>query len=303
MEEGRVLEQAPAPEAAGRLAQVTVLVIAFNSAAVLPGCLAALPRGVRLVVVDNASTDDSAAIAEAAGAEVIRLPGNLGFGRAANLGFARAETPFGLLLNPDTRAAPGMVEALLEAAARYPEAALLAPRIETEEGELQFGRLPVLLRHRGRARPVPPVGDCCAPYVGGAAMFFRLEVFRALGGFDPEIFLYYEDDDICMRLRAAGHALVHVEAARLLHGNARSSAPSAAVSFGKEWHMAWSRQHMLRKHRGAWRAAAAGGLLMAELAGKLALRWGHPQRGKWSARLAGTAAAMAGRRAVEVAIR
>jgi len=291
------------PAAANRLADITLLVVSYNSGGVLGECLASIPAGVRVVVVDNASTDGSAELAARHGAEVVQATRNLGFGRAANLGFAMARTPYGLLLNADTACTPGMLEALLDAAGRYPEAGLLAPRIATEDGGLQFGHLPILERHRGRAMPVAPVGDCCAPYVGGAAMFFRLAAFRAVGGFDPEIFLYYEDDDICMRLRRAGYSLVHVDAARLAHGSGKSSAPSAQVSHGKEWHMGWSRQHMLRKHRGAARAALAGGLLLAELAVKLALRWGDARRAKWAARLAGTLAAMAGRRATEIGIR
>jgi GT2 family glycosyltransferase len=298
-----VLDTLQFPAAASRLAEVTLLVVSYNSGGVLAECLASIPDGVRLVVVDNASTDGSADLAAGMGAEVIRVPANLGFGRAANLGFAAAATRYGLLLNADTRCTPGMIEALVAAAERYPDAGLLAPRIATEEGGLQFGHLPVLERRRGRAMPVPPEGDCCAPYVGGAAMFFRLEAFRAIGGFDPDIFLYYEDDDICMRLRRAGFSLVHVDAARLEHGSGKSSAPSARISHGKEWHMGWSRQHVLRKHRGTARAVLAGGLLLAELGAKLALRWGDARRGKWSARLAGTAAAMAGRRATEIGIR
>ena len=133
-------------------------------------------------------------------------------------------------------------------------------------------------------------------------MFFPLAAFRAIGGFEPDIFLYYEDDDICMRMRQAGRTLVHVHAARLEHGSGQSSAPSAAVSRGKEWHMAWSRQHMLRKYRGPRAAACQGGLLMAELAARLALRWGDPRRGKWSARLAGTLAALRGRSATATGI-
>lgn len=293
----------PFPPAANLLAEVTLVIVSFNSGGVLGACLASLPAGVRVLVVDNASSDDSLAIAGRHGAEVVEATRNLGFGRAANLGFALAGTRYGLLLNADTRCTPGTIEALATAAERYPEAGLLAPRIATEDGGLQFGHLPILERRRGRGMPVPPEGDCCAPYVGGAAMFFRLDAFRAVGGFDPEIFLYYEDDDICMRLRAAGWSLVHVDAARLAHGSGRSSAPSAAISHGKEWHMGWSRQHMLRKHRGGARAALAGGLLLAELAVKLAFRWGDARRAKWVARLAGTLAAMAGRRAVETGIR
>jgi GT2 family glycosyltransferase len=300
-----VLNDLCATEADTRLAEVTILVVSYNSGGVLEACLRSIPPAARLVVVDNASSDGSAALAArlAPWAQVIHAPENLGFGRAANLGFAGAITRYGLLLNADTRCTPGMVEALLDGAGRYPEAGLLAPRIATPDGGLQFGHLPILERHRRRGTPMPPEGDCCAPYVGGAAMFFPLSAFRAIGGFDPNIFLYYEDDDICMRMRRAGRTLVHVHAARLEHGSGQSSAPSAKVSRGKEWHMGWSRQHMLRKYRGPAVAALQGGLLLAELAARLALRRGDPRRRKWAARLDGTLAALRGRSATATGIR
>lgn len=300
-----MLEITRATEGASRLAEVTVVVVCYNSGAVLAECLGSIPPAVRLVVVDNASADDSAGLAarRAPWAQVIRADRNLGFGRAANLGFSQAETRYGLLLNPDTRCAPGMVEALLDAASRYPDAGLLAPGIFTPDGAMQYGRLPIFERRRRRAAPVPPVGDCCAGYVGGAAMFFPLAAFRAIGGFDPAIFLYYEDDDLCMRMRRAGYSLVHVQAARLDHGSGCSSAPCERIAWSKEWHMAWSRQYMQRKYRGTAKASLCAVGLVIDLAGRLAFRWGHPRRRAWAARLCGTVARLIGRDATTTGIR
>ncbi|MCW8084123.1 glycosyltransferase family 2 protein [Sabulicella glaciei] len=279
---------------------VSAVVVSFNSAEVLPGCLASIPEAVPLVVVDNASGDGSADLAArlAPRAQVLRPARNLGFGRAANLGFAEVKTPFGILLNADVRCRPGMFEALLDAAQRYPGAGMLAPCCWAPDGALQFGR-PGLFEKRGGAVPAMPSGDCCAPYVGGSAMFFRMDAFRAVGGFDDALFLYFEDDDLCFRLRRAGHSLVHVQGAALDHAAGRSSAPSPRLEWWKHWHMAWSALHMERKHRGRVRAAAHGVGLAAELAARLAFRPFHPSRAKWSARLAGTLAFLRGVRAVD----
>lgn len=288
------------PRAAAGLADVTVVIVSFNSAAVLPECLTALPAGIGLCVVDNASTDGSAALVErlAPAARVVRAPGNLGFGRGANLGFAAATTRYGLLLNADTRCAPGMIEALLEAAARYPDAGLLAPATTDETGALQFGHVPMFERHRRRGTPVAPAGDCCAGGFQGHALFFPLAAFRALGGFDDAIFLYYEDDDLCLRMRAAGQALVHVHAARIRHIGAGSSAPAPRLEAFKEWHMGWSRQHLVTKYRGRGPALAHAAARVGEALVRLALRWGDPRRRKWAARAAGTLARLVGRPAV-----
>ena len=267
----------------------TLVVVAYNSAGVLPACLASVPAGTRVVVVDNASTDDTAAQAEAAGAHVVRTPRNLGFGRGANAGFAVIKTEFGLLLNADARLTPGVLEALAEAAARYPDAGLLAPEIFGDDGALQFGHALPYTPPRKRSQPMP-AGDCCMDYVGGSAMFFRMSAFRAMGGFDDEIFLYGEDDDICMRLAAAGHGLVHVAGCSVIHAGGKSTTPSARLDWCKAWHQGWSRIHVEAKHRGraaAWRYLARQWPVLALKAG---LRRGDTRHTKWSGRAAGMAA-------------
>jgi GT2 family glycosyltransferase len=85
------------------LGRVCVVTVAYNSAAALRGMLASVPSGLAAIVVDNASRDDSAAVAEAAGARVIRNTANLSFGAGCNIGMDAAETEFVLLANPDTR--------------------------------------------------------------------------------------------------------------------------------------------------------------------------------------------------------
>lgn len=268
---------------------VSVVVVAYNSADVLPACLASIPGGIAVVVVDNASSDGTGALAEAAGARVVRAPVNLGFGRGANAGFAAVQTEFGLLLNADARLTPGVLEALAQAAARYPDAGLLAPEIFGDDGALQFGHALPTTPPRKRSQPMP-AGDCCMDYVGGSAMFFRMSAFRSLGGFDDAIFLYGEDDDICMRLAAGGHGLVHVAGCSVLHAGGKSTTPSPRLDWCKAWHQGWSRVHVEAKHRGrgaAWRYLARQ---WPGLALKAGLRRGDARHTKWSGRAAGMAA-------------
>ena len=81
---------------------LTAIVVAYDSAAVLPACLEALARaGVATIVVDNASEDNTVRVAEAHGARVIRNARNEGFGRANTIGAAAADSEFMLMLNPD----------------------------------------------------------------------------------------------------------------------------------------------------------------------------------------------------------
>jgi GT2 family glycosyltransferase len=234
------------------VASLVAVIVAHDSADVLPACIAALAgQHVPVIVVDNASRDASVAVAEAAGARVIRNVRNEGYGRANNRGVWAAEAAERVLIvNPDVSLRPGAVDALLEAARRWPDAGLLAPRLVEPDGRFFFQArsllAPYLTNPGGRA--ALPQGDACAPFLSGACLMVARGLFLDLGGFDERIFLFYEDDDLCRRVADAGHALVHVHGAEALHGRGRSSAPEPGRVFRSRWHQAWSRAYVSRKY-------------------------------------------------------
>lgn len=230
---------------------ITAIIVAYDSAEVLPACLSALAgEGVPAIVVDNASGDASAAIARAHGATVIGNARNEGYGRANNRGAAASATPYVLIVNPDVEIRPGAVAALLAAAERYPDAGMLAPRVVEPSGRVFLQPRSLLSpAHLNRLGSMAiPEGDACLPFLSGACLLVRREVFQSLGGFDPAIFLFYEDDDLCRRMRDAGHALVHVHEAEARHGRGRSTAPSPARRFKARWHLAWSEGYVAGKY-------------------------------------------------------
>lgn len=230
---------------------IEAIVVAYDSAQVLPACLAALRReDIATLVVDNASRDDSAALAEAGGARVLRLPRNEGYGRGNDAGIRASRAELVLLANPDLVLDPGAAAALLEAAERYPDAAALAPRIIEADGRLFFQPRSLLATFGPNPAGLPcrPEGDCCAPFLSGACLLLRRAAYLAVGGFDRDIFLFYEDDDLCRRLALAGGSLVHVHGAVARHGRGCSSAPAPGRVFRSRWHQAWSRAHVSRKH-------------------------------------------------------
>ncbi len=248
---------------------ITAIVVSYDSAEVLPACLDALAgEGVPAIVVDNASGDDSRAIAAATGARVIANARNEGYGRANNIGVAAAETPYVLIVNPDLELTKGAAAALLEAAERYPDAGMLAPRIVEPSGRIFLQPRSLLSPpHLNRSGTMAiPEGDACLPFLSGACLLIRRELFVALGGFDPAIFLFYEDDDLCRRMRDAGHALVHVNEAEARHGRGRSTAPSPQRRFKARWHLAWSEHYIARKYG----LAGPGPIRMLENIGKAA---------------------------------
>jgi len=233
------------------MSPVTAIVVAFDSAHALPECLGALTAdGVPVLVVDNASTDDTAALAEGQGARVIRNPRNEGYGRANNIGARAAGTEFLLVVNPDCAVERGAVAALVEAARRYPDAGLFAPKIVEPSGRVFYQPRSLLspYLHNPQGRLVLPEGEACAPFFSGACFLIRRDLFLRLGGFDENIFLFYEDDDLCRRVADAGHALIYVPQAMVRHGRGRSSQPKRGRIFTSRWHQAWSRAYVSRKY-------------------------------------------------------
>jgi N-acetylglucosaminyl-diphospho-decaprenol L-rhamnosyltransferase len=228
------------------LARVCVVTVAYNSAAALRGMLGSAPPGLGVIVVDNASRDDSAAVAEAAGARVIRNTANLGFGAGCNIGMDAAETEFVLLANPDTRLEAAAIARLVAAADTFPDAAILAPMLCDEDGaRVRSWDVEQLHRRKlSRKRDTDPwpEGPLCAEFLSGACM-----LLRASDGlrFNEDFFLFYEDDAICAAARAKGRALVLVPDAVMRHAGGGSSAPSQALSAFKARHMAWSRLHYM----------------------------------------------------------
>ena len=233
------------------LARVCVVTVAFNSAAALRGMLGGVPPGLTAIVVDNASRDDSAAVAQAAGARVIRNAANLGFGAGCNIGMAAAETEFVLLANPDTRLDGAAIARLVAAADAFPDAAILAPILYDESGQRvrswDVEQLNRRLLPRKRSAEPWPEGPFCAEFLSGACMLLRAsEGLR----FNEDFFLFYEDDAICAAARAKGRALILVPDAVVHHAGGGSSAPSEALSAFKARHMAWSRLHYMALMQG-----------------------------------------------------
>jgi GT2 family glycosyltransferase len=86
-----------------------------------------------------------------------------------------------------------------------------------------------------------PEGDCSIGFIYGALLFIRRDALLQCGGFDPSLFLYYEDTELCFRYLIAGWSLILVPEAKAIHMEGQSSGINYKITWLKEWHMAWSR--------------------------------------------------------------
>ena len=242
---------------------VTIVSVAYGSMDVLPAMAASLPPDTPLVIVDNGDDDGLRDWARLAGHD-LRLPGrNIGFGAACNLGAEGAQSEFLFFLNPDARLEPGALAALLDAATRHGDACGFGPAILREDGSVFSVNPSIIIPRTTRGkRGLRPQEEVARPSLNGAALFIRRAAFEAIGGFDPAIFLYFEDDDLTLRLARDIGKLMYVPAARITHASGGSTQPSAALARFKGYHYARSYIHVLGKHgrRHPWAVGAMDAL-------------------------------------------
>jgi N-acetylglucosaminyl-diphospho-decaprenol L-rhamnosyltransferase len=235
------------------LDDVTVIIVTYNSQHVLPRSLPSLQALKHVIVVDNASTDNTVTSIRhlLPHAVIIQNTVNIGFGRANNLGLAQVTTPYSYLLNPDCTTDLPSIETLCHATKRYPEAAILAPKLYAHSKQFCFDFRPFFnVKKNAPLLRVEPCGDLCADWIIGAALFFNMHHMKKVGFFDPWFFLYYEEEDLCMRTRRAGHSIIIIAESSAIHTVGQSSTPNLRGKIRHHYCMTLSRLYITRKYFG-----------------------------------------------------
>jgi N-acetylglucosaminyl-diphospho-decaprenol L-rhamnosyltransferase len=244
------------------------VVVNFEAGPLLVECIASLLADtsagpMELVVVDNASKDDSIATLFAAHpvVRVVRAPGNIGYARGANLGTAATKAPIVAVLKPDTVVQPGTAGALVSRLEREPRLGAVGPRVHNPDGSdypsaRAMPSIPVAIGHgllglwwqtnpftaRYRQLDADPSLPRLVDWVSGAAVWLRRRALDDVGGWDERYFMYLEDTDLCWRLRGAGWEVAYEPGGVVVHVQGASASR-------RPYRM------LLEHHRSAWRFA------------------------------------------------
>lgn len=230
--------------------ELTVVVLTYNSGAIIQAALARLDgRKHDVVVVDNASSDDSVRIVEEHFPQFTRLSSarNVGYGRGNNLALRQVKTEFALVLNPDATVEEDSIERVLKVLKSDPSIALA--------GAMKFrvfkdGRIADdASAKQANARFF--LGEekdfFLSKFILGAAMFFNMRAMREVGFFDERFFLYGEDNELCKRAMRHGFKTVVVKDTQVLHLGGQSSKRDEAEEQRIYWHKhGWSPCHYTR---------------------------------------------------------
>ncbi|HUX07606.1 MAG TPA: glycosyltransferase family 2 protein [Acidobacteriota bacterium] len=253
------------------MAELQIIIVTYNSEGTIEGCLADVLAAAgsvdhRETVVDNASSDGTVEIVGSGfpEVEVVPLQTNIGFGAANNAALRQSDSPFALLLNPDTRIAPEAVTTLMKTLKQHPRVALVGPQMQYPDGspQVSFGSFPGLfgdIRQSRLARGcrernprilrklVRRLIEPFSPdWISGSCFLARTQALREIDYFDTNFFLYMEDIDLCRRLKTAGWRVMVEPSALCLHHEGGSQPDSIAM----KKHFRRSRLLYINKHGG-----------------------------------------------------
>jgi GT2 family glycosyltransferase len=275
---------------------LSVVIVAFRSAATLPGTLGALkreaPPGTELLIVENGgdATVEGAVRASWPDARVTLNAQNRGFAAGVNQGLRQATSRYLLLLNPDAEVQPGALTALRDALERLPEAGIVAPRLEDADGRpvlscypfltpfavawrhFQLARvLPDLLYGRYRRLTLAPAGHdpVRVDWAQGACWLIRRELLDEVGLFDEAFFLYAEEVDFARRAARAGWRTYLVPTARARHAEGSSSSQVVPLKLASHY---ISKAVYFGKHHGVAEQIAVRAILLLDLGLRMAYR-------------------------------
>ena len=226
---------------------VSVITVSFQSKAALISLFPSIPENVELIVVNNSSDSDLEGLQKIKKFKEITNLENKGFGAACNIGVREASKDFIFLINPDTILHKNCISNLINAVDEIPNASAFTPKIIGKKNKEAFKRRSVLLdKKKWLKKPPNEVSEI--PVMGGAAMFLKKENYLKAGGFDENIFLYHEDDDLSMRLKEEIGPLVYYPKALINHQGGNSSSRNPYIAALKGFHMGKSRVYSMRKY-------------------------------------------------------
>ena len=250
--------------------ELAIVIVSYNARGDLQACLCQLrdhpPHAThQIVVVDNASTDGSAAAARAFGSTVVGIDAgdNLGFARGSNVGIAATDSRLILLLNSDTVPPPGAIDQLIATLDGRDDVAVVGPRLIDGAGRLEISFGPMIAPWAelwqkslvwAHARGLPVLAALAerrarrarlVDWVSGACLLVRRADAHAVGGLDERYFLYAEDVDFCASVRARGRHILFTPSAEVVHRRGRSGrhAPAATETAYRRSHLAFYRKH------------------------------------------------------------
>lgn len=213
--------------------KLSIIVVNYRSEQYLENCVASVFKRLKninfeIIVVNNNNLD----IQCPSGARIINVGKNIGFGAGCNLGVKNAQGRYLLFLNPDTEILSGNLANILNKFKEDQTIGAIGPRLTMENGETQwwcagkeFSLWRLIKNNLGiiESKKIwESKTGVFADWVSGAALVITKKIFDNIGGFDENFFMYFEDEDLCKRIRKRGYKVLYYPETSVLHKGGKS---------------------------------------------------------------------------------
>lgn len=230
--------------------ELSIIIVNWNTRDLLSACLEsiavdrqlmhnAIVTDTEVIVVDNASSDGSAAMVESRfpWVSLVQNTENMGFARGNNQAISKSTGRYVLLLNSDAQLSRGVTDSMIRLADRYPEIGVVGPRLVDDEGNLQqsWANFPTLwsemlgVHHRSFRASVSELAFA-VDWLAGACLLVKRSMINEVGLMDERFFLYSEETDWCRRVHDAGWLTVYYPRVTAVHREGSSSSQNVGAS-------------------------------------------------------------------------
>ena len=224
-----------------KIEDITVLITSFRSKEKIYSCLQSIGTKAKIIIIENSNDIELKEKAESLypNLQCILSAENLGYAKGNNLGLSKVKTKFALIINPDAYLDKDTFENFITAAKKIKNFSIIAPYIQEKKDENML--------KKNELNKILEVDN-----VKGFAMFLKMDEFEDTGFFDENFFIYFEEIDLCKRLRKRNKKIFLDPNIKIFHagGSSHDKKINNQMELSRNWHWMWSSFYFYKKHHG-----------------------------------------------------
>ena len=224
---------------------VTFLIVTFKSGESIHRCVDLIPKKYPILVIEKSADNFFKSDLEKKynNIKCILAGENLGFGKASNIGLNLVKSKYTFLINPDTLLTSNTIEQLIHYSQKINDFALLSPVMKDAEVKNYH-------TYKKKLLSINKSEYLEVDFIKGFAMFFNMSKFKSIGFFDEKIFLYFEEDDLCRRVRNLNQKIYVIFSSKITHagGQSHNKEFNEEMDLSRHWHHMWSYYYYNKKH-------------------------------------------------------
>jgi GT2 family glycosyltransferase len=226
----------------------SIIIVAYHSLLPIKDLYKTIPQSVSVIIVDNsADLELKTWCADKFNITYLKTEENVGFGQACNLGAKYAKSDWLFFLNPDTLLPDNIDEIFKSITINSPNVKIFAPLLVDKSNQINFKKRSAITKPS--SNPPRIMSYFSTPIISGAAFFVKKDFFNQLNGFDENIFMYFEDDDLFWRAFQTNKNIFLINDFLVFHAEGGSSPSVADLNAFKSFHWGRSEAYVLIKHK------------------------------------------------------